>query len=140
MAAPVLPGGRGGSPAGGPAPPLPPPDPMGPVGPAGPPGPPGPLPAGAALLAQMVAAMQATAAGITSPRPRRSSTTLAWSENIPPPIFKGLLGERPEAHLLRANDWMDIYNILPANKPANFKHTLDHLAREWYDSLMLPIA
>ena len=71
MAAPVLPGGRGGSPAGGT---LPPPDPMGPAGPAGPPG---PLPAGAALLAQMVAAMQATAAGITSPRPRRSSTTLA---------------------------------------------------------------
>ena len=82
MAAPVLPGGRRGSPAGGPAPPpLPPPDPMGPAGPAGPPG---PLPAEAALLAQMVAAMQAAAAGITSPRPRRSSTTPAWSENIPP--------------------------------------------------------
>ena len=75
MAAPVLPGGRGGSPAGGQAPPpLPPPDPMGPAGPAGPPG---PLPAGAALLAQMVTAMQAAAAGITSPRPRRFSTTLA---------------------------------------------------------------
>ena len=62
-------------------PPLPPPDPMGPAGPAGPPG---PLPAGAALLAQMVTAMQAAAAGITSPRPRRSSTTPTWSENIPP--------------------------------------------------------
>ena len=59
---------------------------------------------------------------------------------IPPPIFKGLPGERPEAHLLRANDWMDTYNILPANKPTNFKHTLDHLAREWYDSLTFPIA
>ena len=35
---------------------------------------------------------------------------------------------------------MDIYNILPVNKPANFKHTLDHLAREWYDSLTFPIA
>ena len=98
MAAPVPPGGRGGSPAGGPA-----------------------------LLAQMVTAMQAAAAGITSPRPRRSSTTPTQSENICP-YFKGLLGERPEAHLLRADDWMDIYNILPANKPANFKHTLDHLA------------
>ena len=62
MAAPVPPGGRGGSPA-------------------------GPLPAGAALLAQMVTAMQAAAAGITSPRPRRSSTTPTWSENIPPPHF-----------------------------------------------------
>ena len=70
---------------------------------------------------------------------------------IPPPrggaggagggaIFKGLPGERPEAHLLRANDWMDMYNILPVNKPTNFKHTLDHLAREWYDSLTFPIA
>ena len=34
---------------------------------------------------------------------------------------------------------MDTYNILPVNKPANFKHTLDHLAREWYDSLTFPI-
>ena len=81
MAAPVLPGGRGGSPAGGPVPlpPLPPtlPDPKGLAGP-------GPLPAGAALLAQMVTAMQAAAAGITSPRSRKSSTTPTWSENIPP--------------------------------------------------------
>ena len=58
---------------------------------------------------------------------------------IPPPIFKGLPGERLEAHLLRANDWIDTYNILPVNKPTNFKHTLDHLAREWYDSLTFPI-
>ena len=35
---------------------------------------------------------------------------------------------------------MDTYNILPVNKPTNFKHTLDHLAREWYDSLTFPIA
>ena len=35
---------------------------------------------------------------------------------------------------------MDTYNILPVNKPANFKYTLDHLAREWYDSLIFPIA
>ena len=35
---------------------------------------------------------------------------------------------------------MDTYNILPVNKPANFKHTLDHLARKWYDSLTFPIA
>ena len=34
----------------------------------------------------------------------------------------------------------DTYNILPVNKPANFKHTLDHLAREWCDSLTFPIA
>ena len=94
-----------------------------------PPRPPGPPPAGAALLAQLVAAMQAAAAGLPGPGPAP-----------PPPIFKGLPGERPEAHLLRANDWMDTYNILPVNKPANFKHTLNHLAREWYDSLAFPIA
>ena len=61
MAAPVPPGGRGGGPGGGP-----PPGPVGPVGPAGTPGPP---PAGATLLAQMVAAMQATAAGLPAPGP-----------------------------------------------------------------------
>ena len=62
----------------------------------------------------------------------------------PPPGLPGPVGPvglaGPEAHLLRANDWMDTYNILPVNKPANFKHTLDHLAREWYDSLTFPIA
>ena len=26
---------------------------------------------------------------------------------IPPPIFKGLPGERPDAHLLAAEDWME---------------------------------
>ena len=70
MAAPVPPRGRGGGPAGEPAPTLPPPPPPpGPVGPAGPLGPPGPPPAGAALLAQMVAAMQAAAAGLPAPGP-----------------------------------------------------------------------
>ena len=143
MAAPVPPGGGAGGPGGGPPPPpppLPPPGPpglVGPVGPAGPPGPPGPPPAGAALLAQLVAAMQAAAAGLPAPGPGPAPPPPRVK--ISPPIFKGLPGERPEAHLLRANDWMDTYNILPVNKPANFKHTLDHLAREWYDSLMFPI-
>ena len=94
-------------------------------------------PAGAAVLAQMVVAMQAAAAafapgpGVPAPPPR---------VKILPLIFKGLPGERPEAHLMRANDWMDTYNILPVNKPTNFKHTLNQLAREWYDSLTFLIA
>ena len=81
--------------------------------------------------------MQAAAAGLLAPGlgpappPPRAK--------ISPPIFKGLPGERPEAHLLRANNWMDTYNILPVNKPTNFKHTLDHLTREWYNSLTFPI-
>ena len=142
MAAPVPPGGGAGGPA--PPPPLPPPPPpglpglIGPVGPAGSPGPPpGPQPAGAALLAQLVVAMQAAVAGLPAPGPGPAPPQPRVKIS---PIFKGLPGERPEAHLLRANDWMDTYNILPVNKPANFKHTLDHLAREWYDSLTFPIA
>ena len=135
MDAPVPPGGGAGGPGGGPGPP--PPGPVGPVGPAGPPGPSGPPPAGATLLAQLVAAMQAAVAGLSAPGP--GLVPPPPRTKISPPIFKGLPGERPEAHLLRANDWMDTYNILPVNKPANFKHTLDHLAREWYDSLTFPI-
>ena len=150
MAAPVPPprGGAGGA-GGGAVPPPPPPPPIpgpagpvgpvGPVGPTGPPGPPGPLPARTVLLAQMVAAMQVAAAGIPAPGPGRPTPPLPRVK-LPPPVFKGLPGERPEAHLLRANDWMDTYNILPVNKPTNFKHTLDHLARELHDSLTFPIA
>ena len=93
---------------------------------------------GAALLAQMVVAMQAAVAGLPAPGPGGLAPPLPRVK-IPPPIFKGLPGESPKTHLLRANDWMDTYNILPVNKPTNFKHTLDHLAREWYDSLTFPI-
>ena len=134
MAAPVPPGGGAGGPGGGPAPPpLPPPlGPPEPIGPAGPP------PTGATLLAQLVAAMQVAAAGLLAPGP--GLAPLTPRVKISPHIFKGLPGERPEAHLLRANNWMDTYNILSVNKPANFKHTLDHLATEWYDSLTFPIA
>ena len=131
MVAQVPPGGGAGGLGGGPPPPPPPPPPPGPpglAGPAGPLGPPGPPPAGAALLAQLVAAMQAAAAGLPAPGP--GPAPLPPRVKISPPIFKGLPGERPEAHLLRANDWMDTYNILPVNKPANFKHTRNHLARE----------
>ena len=135
MAAPVPPGGGAGGPGGGPPPPPPPPGLAGPAGPLGPPGSP---PAGAALLAQLVAAVQATTTGLPAPGP--GPAPLPPRVKISPPIFKGLPGERPEAHLLRANDWMDTYNILPVNKPANFKHTLNRLAREWYDSLTFPIA
>ena len=90
------------------------------------------------MLAQLVAAMQATVAGLPAPGPGPAPPPPRVK--ISPPIFKGLPGERPDAHLLRANDWMDTYNILSVNKPTNFKHTLNHLAREWYDSLTFPIA
>ena len=57
-------------------------------------------------------------------------------KNFKPPIFKGIEGERPEAHMLRATDWMDASNIdmSEQDKIKNFRLTLDHLAREWYDN------
>ena len=82
--------------------------------------------------------MQVAAAGIPTPGPGGPAPPPSRVK-LPPPVFKGLPGKRPEAHLLRADDWMDTYNILPVNKPANFKHTFDQLAREWYDSLTYPI-
>ena len=55
---------------------------------------------------------------------------------VKPPIFRGDKGERPEAHILRAEDWMEASNPGMTNgmKVRNFKLTLDHLAREWYDN------
>ena len=54
---------------------------------------------------------------------------------VKPPVFRGDKGERPEAHILRAEDWMEASNpsMTDAMKVRNFKLTLDHLAREWYD-------
>ena len=53
------------------------------------------------------------------------------------PISRGIMLILIEA---MAVDLSNTYNILPVNKFTNFKHTLDHLAREWYDSLTFPIA
>ena len=55
---------------------------------------------------------------------------------VKPPIFSGDKGERPETHILRAEDWMEASNpgMTNAMKVRNFKLTLDHLAREWYDN------
>ena len=54
---------------------------------------------------------------------------------IQPPVFKGMPGERPDAHLLAATDWMEAVRVHPADFVDNFKHTLQHLAREWYQGL-----
>ena len=53
------------------------------------------------------------------------------------PVFKGLPGERPDAHLLAASDWMEAMRIGPDDFIDNFKHTLQHLARKWYHGLNL---
>ena len=56
---------------------------------------------------------------------------------IQPPVFKGLPGERPDAHLLAASDWMEAMRIAPDDLIDNFKHTLQHLGHEWYHGLDL---
>ena len=51
---------------------------------------------------------------------------------VKPPVFRGDTGERPEAHILKAEDWMEASNpgMTDAMKVRNFKLTLDHHARE----------
>ena len=60
---------------------------------------------------------------------------LATGKAFKPPSFKGVQGERTEAHILRAQDWMDASNpeIQEEQKIKNFRLTLDHHEREWYD-------
>ena len=47
---------------------------------------------------------------------------------IPPPIFKGLPGERPDAHIYAAEDWMEAMHFRENQYIDKFKHTLNHLA------------
>ena len=56
---------------------------------------------------------------------------------IQPPVFKGISGERPDAHLLAAEDWMVAMRIRPGDFIESFRHTLQHLAHEWYHGLDL---
>ena len=56
---------------------------------------------------------------------------------IHPPIFKGTPGERPDAHIYAAEDWMELMRVRRDDFIIKFKHTLNHLAREWYHSLDL---
>ena len=64
----------------------------------------------------------------------RAQKEIARRMRINPPIFKGKKGERPEAHILRAKDWMDAIGVTrEEDKIRYFRLTLDHLAREWYN-------
>ena len=56
---------------------------------------------------------------------------------IHPPIFKGIPGERPDAHIYAAEDWMEVMRVRRDDFITKFKHTLNHLVREWYHSLDL---
>ena len=54
------------------------------------------------------------------------------------PTFKGLRGEKPDPHLLKANDFLG-NNITPGHqKSYNFVYTLAHVAREWHENIFLP--
>ena len=68
-------------------------------------------------------------------RDKKEEESLATGKGFKPPSFKGNPGDRPEAHILRAEDWMDASNpdMSDAAKVKNFRLTLDHHAREWYD-------
>ena len=68
-------------------------------------------------------------------RDKREEESLATGKGFKPPSFKGIEGERPEAHILRAEDWMEASNPMMKDnqKVKNFRLTLDHHAREWYD-------
>ena len=47
---------------------------------------------------------------------------------IPPPIFKRLPGERPDAHIYATEDWMEAMHFRENQYIDKFKHTLNHLA------------
>ena len=47
---------------------------------------------------------------------------------IPPPIFKGLQGERPDTHIYATEDWMEAVHFREDQYVDKFKHTLNHLA------------
>ena len=68
-------------------------------------------------------------------RDKKEEESLATGKGIKPPSFKGNPGDRPEAHILRAEDWMDASNpdMTDTAKVKNFRLTLDHHVREWYD-------
>ena len=49
---------------------------------------------------------------------------------VPPPIFKGIPGEHPDACVFAADDWMEAMHFRGNHYIDKFKHTLNHLARE----------
>ena len=70
-----------------------------------------------------------------SERDKKEEQSLATGKGFKPPSFKGVQGERPEAHLLRAEDWLEASNphMKEDQKIKNFRLTLDHHVREWYE-------
>ena len=64
----------------------------------------------------------------------REKQKLTRDKGFKLPFFKCVQCERPEAHMLRAEDWIKASNPwMKDQKIKNFRLTLDHHAREWYD-------
>ena len=62
-----------------------------------------------------------------------------WPDKkVSPPIFEGLPGEKPEPHLLKANGWLENNSSPDHEKSHDFRYTLDDVAREWYDDIVVP--
>lgn len=103
--------------------------------------PPAPMAAidAAALEAAVIAASKGTCKSLledltTEIRKNTEKATGIGAREIKPPIFRGTKGERPESHLLRTEDWFESKGIAAGDRVKEFKHTLDHFAREWYRS------
>ena len=88
---------------------------------------------------ELIAALRETTLGPAHPR-RHGLDPLPDDRpkvKIQPPVFKGMPGERPDAHLLATADRMEAMRIHPDDFIENFKHILQHLAHEWYHGLDL---
>ena len=101
-----------------------------------------PVPIPQVPIDELIAALRKATLGPVHPRhhgldPLPNDDRRRPKVKIQPPVFKGLPGERPDAHLLAASDWMEAMRIAPDDLIDNFKHTLQHLAHEWYHGLDL---
>ena len=53
------------------------------------------------------------------------------------PLFKGLLGEKLDLHVLKINEWL-VNNRAPKHhKPHDFRYSLDAVVQEWFHDIIL---
>ena len=82
---------------------------------------------------------QRHAQGGVLPDPNLNPDSDSDDDNTPqvkfPPIFKGIPRERSDAHIYAAEGWMEAMRFRKNQYINKFKHTLNHLAHEWYHSL-----
>ena len=54
-----------------------------------------------------------------------------------PHIFKGLPGEKPDLHFLKASDWLENNRSPEHEKYHDFMYTIDDVAQGWYDDIVV---